>query len=65
MCAGLVSAMYLKGGEEVGCPDPEAGLWVMNRTGSFQKVSFPPDALAFQLGQAAQVSAARRPLFNA
>ena len=53
--AGLVSAMFLRGSEQVACPDPEAGLWVSNRAGSFQKVLIPPDALAFQLGEASQV----------
>ena len=48
--------MFLRGSEEVACPDPEAGLWVRNRGGQFQKVSIPPDTLAFQLGEASQVS---------
>ena len=53
--AGLVSAMFLQGSQQVACPDPEAGLWVRHRAGSFQKVLIPPDALAFQLGEASQV----------
>ena len=50
--------MFLRGTEQVPCPDQEAGLWVSNRAGSFQQVLIPPDALAFQLGQAGQVRSA-------
>ena len=52
--------MFLRGKEQVPCPDPSAGLYIRNRQGIFQKVSIPPDALAFQMGEASQVCSGSR-----
>lgn len=46
--------MFLRGSEQVACPDPGAGLYIRNRQGRFQKIAIPPDALAFQLGETSQ-----------
>lgn len=35
-------------------PDPEAGLYIMDRMGELKKVAIPKDALAFQTGEALQ-----------
>lgn len=61
---GLTSAMYIDESAhsptgtaplpEVlgGPPDPDAGLYIRDRTGRVVKVSIPRDALAFQTGEA-------------
>ena len=54
--AGLVSAMYMKDGREVACPDPAAGLYIRNRQGAAVKVTIPADHVAFQMGEAMQVN---------
>ncbi|KAK3683084.1 hypothetical protein LTR37_020569 [Vermiconidia calcicola] len=36
-------------------PDPQAGLWIKNRSGSKTQVHIPRDALAFQTGEALEV----------
>ncbi len=53
---GLVPAMYMNAkGEEVTCPDPDAGLYIKSRKGELIHVNVPPDALAFQIGETAQI----------
>jgi hypothetical protein len=42
-------------GAQVACPDPHAGLYIRSRSGQLVHVSVPPDALAFQIGETAQV----------
>lgn len=37
-----------------GEPEPEAGLFIQDRTGQTVKVSIPEDCLAFQTGEALQ-----------
>lgn len=39
---------------EIPCPDPSAGLYIRNRSGSLVRVLIPRDALAFQTGEALQ-----------
>ena len=53
---GLTSAVYYDAdGIEVPCPDPRAGLYVRARRGDLLRVAIPPDAIAFQIGEAAQI----------
>lgn len=53
---GLTSAMYFdEAGRETECPDAAAGLHVHARTGETVRVAIPRDALAFQIGETAQV----------
>jgi isopenicillin N synthase-like dioxygenase len=55
---GLASAMYCDAthdNAEVPCPDPEAGLYIETRGGRIVRVATPPDALAFQMGEATQI----------
>jgi isopenicillin N synthase-like dioxygenase len=48
--------MYLdKDGNEIECPDPGAGLWVVDRSGGNIKVEVPKDCLAIQCGECLQV----------
>ncbi|GIL66027.1 hypothetical protein Vafri_19665, partial [Volvox africanus] len=47
---GLTAAMYLDGqGREVPSPDPEAGLYIRDRSGVFVRAGIPPDCIAFQV----------------
>lgn len=53
---GLVPAVYLDGdGRPVDCPDPSAGLYIKSRSGKLVRADVPPSALAFQVGETAQV----------
>lgn len=54
---GLCSAMYFDTatGQQVPCPDPDAGLFIRSRSGQLVHVAVPADALAFQIGETAQV----------
>lgn len=52
---GLTCAMLLKDGKEVSNPDPASGLYIENRRRLLVKAPFPPDCIAFQMGQAMQV----------
>lgn len=53
---GLTAAMYFDAaGNPIPCPDPDAGLFIRSRGGQLVQVSMPPDALAFQIGETAQV----------
>ncbi|GLC37671.1 hypothetical protein PLESTB_000800500 [Pleodorina starrii] len=53
---GLTAAMYLdEQGREVPSPDPQAGLYIRDRSGSFIRATIPPDCIAFQVGEALQV----------
>lgn len=56
--AGLLPAMFFKDAAEVSSPDPQAGLYVQDRQGQYSKVVIPATALAFQMGEASQVTAA-------
>ena len=49
---GLTSAIYFnEAGEEVPNPDPSAGLYIRDRSGSVVKALIPADCLAFQMGE--------------
>jgi hypothetical protein len=50
--AGLTSAMYLKGGQQVAKPDSESGLYIASRPGTVVKVSIPDDHIAYQVSRA-------------
>lgn len=53
---GLTSAMYLTPeGQEVACPDPNAGLYILTRGGATVKGVIPKDHIAYQLGETAQI----------
>ena len=53
---GLTSAMYLdETGNEKENKDKLAGLYIKGRKGQLIKAAFPPDRLAFQIGETAQV----------
>jgi len=53
---GLVPAIFMDAqGNQVTCPDPNAGLYIRSRNGDTIKVSVPPDYLAFQIGETAQI----------
>ncbi|KAG0254214.1 hypothetical protein DFQ27_006989 [Actinomortierella ambigua] len=59
---GLTSAMYLDETvpeaerTEILCPDPDAGLYIRNRGQQVVKVSIPRNALAFQTGEALELT---------
>ncbi|KAK7064573.1 RIC1 domain-containing protein [Favolaschia claudopus] len=57
---GLCSAMYLRetesGLETVTSPSPASGLYIWDRGGNLTKVSIPVDCLAFQTGEALEIS---------
>lgn len=54
---GLAAPMYMDDatGDEVPCPDEEAGLFVRTRQGQVVRVVHPEGALAFQIGETAQI----------
>ena len=53
---GLTAAMFFnQAGEEIPCPDPDAGLFIRSRSGTLVQVSVPADCLAFQIGETAQI----------
>lgn len=53
---GLVPALYLNKDQEViPNPDPTSGLFIRSRQGELVKVDMPPDHLAFQIGETAQI----------
>lgn len=53
---GLCSAMFLdQEGKEVTVTDPNAGLYARSRDGTVYRVSLPPNAMAFQIGETAQI----------
>ena len=53
---GLTSAMYMRGSEGVGNPDPQAGLYIRQRQGAeVVQAPIPADQIAFQMGEAMQV----------
>jgi len=54
---GLTSAMFFNEvtGEQVENTDKDAGLYIRNRKGEIVKVSIPPDSIAFQIGECAQI----------
>ena len=47
--AGLTSALYLRGSEEVPCPDPNAGLHIRARDGSVVKATIGADQVLWQM----------------
>lgn len=54
---GLVSARFTNAdGAEVANPVPDAGLYIRNRAGEVVRVVIPPDCIAFQIGESAQVA---------
>lgn len=48
--------MYLRHGQEVSNPDPAAGLYICSPSGKVVQARIPPDHLAFQMGEAMQVT---------
>ncbi|KAL9184326.1 hypothetical protein ACHAXT_002412 [Thalassiosira profunda] len=53
---GLLPAMYIDGGGNVvECPDPTAGLYIKSRTGALVHAKIPNNAVAFQVGETAQI----------
>lgn len=53
---GLFPAMYLNPeGQQVPSPDSQAGLYIRCRAGNVVKVAMPPNGLAFQIGETAQI----------
>lgn len=53
---GLLPAMYLDShGNIVDCPDAKAGLYIKSRTGQLVHAKIPENAIAFQVGETAQV----------
>jgi isopenicillin N synthase-like dioxygenase len=53
---GLVPAMFINSvGKEVPNPDPAAGLYIRSRNGALVRAVIPPDHLAFQIGETAQI----------
>ncbi len=61
-CAGLTSALFTRGGEAVAAPGGRAGLHIRTRSGRVVRASFPPDHLAFQMGEAMQARPNQRRL---
>ena len=53
----LAGDMYVDAdtGAQVPCPDPEAGLYVVDREGDSVRVDIPEDCMALQLGECVQV----------
>lgn len=53
----LAGDMYVNDetGEEIECPDPAAGLYVVNRDGDSVKVDIPEDCMAVQMGECCQI----------
>ena len=48
--------MYIdSNGDEIDCPDPEAGLYIKTRKGDLLHVKVPSDCLAFQIGETCQL----------
>ena len=52
--AGLASAMYMRGGEQVPNPDSASGLYIRDQRGRAVQVWVHPDHIAFQMGEAMQ-----------
>lgn len=52
---GLLSAMYVRNGIEVPCPDTAACLYVRTRSGDVVKVALAPDCIAYQMGEAIEL----------
>ena len=53
---GLVPAMYLdSSGNEISCPDSNAGLYIKSRRGELIHVKIPHNAIAFQVGETTQI----------
>lgn len=55
VCAGLASAMYMQGGQQVPNPDSTSGLYIRKQDGTVVQVRVPTDHIAFQMGEAMQV----------
>ncbi len=54
---GLIAALYTSAGcKPAEMPDPDAGLYVQTRNGHLQQVRIPPDHIAYQMGEATQVT---------
>lgn len=53
--------MYLRDGREVSNPDPAAGLYIRSPSGAVVQARIPPDHLAFQMGEAMQVTVTALP----
>lgn len=54
--SGLFPALYLDDhGNAVNCPDSNAGLYIKSRTGELVHARIPENAIAFQVGETAQI----------
>lgn len=63
---GLTSAMFIdeskgeggsdEAGIDIASPDPESGLYIKSRAGKTVKIAIPKTSLAFQTGQALQIT---------
>jgi len=52
----LVPAIYLdSAGNEIQCPDENAGLYIMSRNGVPTHIKMPGDSIGFQVGETSQV----------
>ncbi|KAF8758329.1 Clavaminate synthase [Rhizoctonia solani] len=62
MLTGLCSAIYLNQPDSKIVPPPssQSGLYIRTRGGNLVKISIPPDALAFQTGEALELATAGR-----
>ena len=53
---GLIPALYLDtNGNIIPCPDGKAGLYIKSRTGELVHATIPDNAIAFQVGETAQI----------
>jgi hypothetical protein len=49
LAVGLTSAMYIKDGQQVPCPDPRAGLYICDRSGQVVQAAIPARHIAYQV----------------
>ncbi|XP_031488730.1 uncharacterized protein LOC116256490 isoform X2 [Nymphaea colorata] len=52
---GLTCAMFMRGTQEVPCPDATAGLYIKTRMDQIVKVVFSDDELAYQIGEMTEI----------
>ncbi|KAF3780347.1 hypothetical protein EJ110_NYTH39386 [Nymphaea thermarum] len=52
---GLTCAMFMRGTQEVPCPDATAGLYIKTRMDQIVKVVFSDDELAYQIGEITEI----------
>jgi hypothetical protein len=42
-------------GQQIDCPDPEAGLYIVDRHDVTHRIQIPPDCMAIQMGECTQI----------